>query len=53
MFWITCRFEIKYDPAMEVVIDYAAREKEEKELLSKAMEARAKEISNSSENTWH
>ena len=48
MFGITCRFEIKYDPAMEVVIDYAAREKEEKELLSKAMEARAKEISNSS-----
>ena len=45
MFGISCRFEIKYDPAMEVVIDYAAREKEEKELLNKAMQARVQEMS--------
>ena len=48
MFGISCRFEIKYDPAMEVVIDYAAREKEEKELLNKAMKARAQEMSKES-----
>lgn len=48
MFGISCRFEIKYDPAMEVVIDYAAREKEEKELLNKAMQARVQEMSKAS-----
>ena len=48
MFGISCRFEIKYDPSMEVVIDYAAREKEEKELLNKAMQARAQEMSKES-----
>ena len=48
MFGITCRFEIKYDPTMEVVIDYAAREKEEKELLNKAMQARVQEMSKAS-----
>ena len=48
MFGISCRFEIKYDPSMEVIIDYAAREKEEKELLNKAMQARAQEMSNAS-----
>ena len=48
MFGISCRFEIKYDPDMEVVIDYAAREKEEKELLNKAMQARVQEMSKSS-----
>lgn len=45
MFGISCRFEIKYDQAMEVVIDQAAREKEEKELLNKAMKARVQEMS--------
>lgn len=45
IFGIACKFEIKYDPAMEVVIDYKEREKEEKELLNKAMQARVREVS--------
>ena len=48
MFGITCKFEIKYDPSMEVLIDYEAREKEEKELLNKAMQARAQEMTKAS-----
>ena len=41
MFGISCRFELKFEPEMEVTIDFEARKKEEKELLSKAMKARA------------
>ena len=48
MFGISCRFELKFDPEMEITIDFEAREKEERELLSKAMQARVQEMSNSS-----
>ena len=47
VFGISCRFELKFEPEMEVTIDFEARKKEEKELLSKAMKARAQEVTKS------
>lgn len=45
IFGVECKFELKFDPKMQITIDFEARKKEEKELLSKAMKVRTQEVS--------
>ena len=48
MFGITCKIEVKFDPAMEIVIDPKEAERRERELLTKALSDRAKEMASES-----
>ncbi len=44
IFGLKCKVEIRFDPSMEVIIDYAEKEKNERELLNKALQAKVLEI---------
>ena len=44
IFGLKCKVEIRFDPSMEVIIDYAEKEKNERALLNKVMQAKSLEI---------
>ena len=43
IFGLKCKVEIRFDPSMEVIIDYAEKEKNERKLLNQALQAKALE----------
>ena len=43
IFGLKCKVEIRFDPSMEVIIGYAEKEKNERKLLNKALQAKALE----------
>ncbi|MEG1870539.1 MAG: PolC-type DNA polymerase III, partial [Peptostreptococcaceae bacterium] len=45
IFGISCRVEVKFDPAMEIIISPEEVARKERELIAKAMSDRAKEVS--------
>ena len=44
IFGLKCKVEIRFDSSMEVIIDYAEKEKNERALLNKVMQAKSLEI---------
>ena len=44
IFGLKCKVEIRFDPSMEVIIDYAEKEKNERALLNKVLQAKFLEI---------
>lgn len=44
IFGLKCKVEIRFDPSMEVIIDYAEKEKNERALLNKVLQAKSLEI---------
>ena len=43
IFGLKCKVEIRFDPSMEVIIDYAEKEKNERKLLNQALQAKTLE----------
>lgn len=43
IFGLKCKVEIRFDPSMEVIIDYAEKEKNERKLLNQVLQAKALE----------